>query len=170
MEHVQRNNLSLFGAYDNAEYGVVSVRSTDNRIEYGGVWGNKKAGLYLADRSNNNFVFEVYAAYSPYTGVWASGYGVQNFGFYVERGSTGNTFVDNAAYHDTAADFSMTTQPARTCGTLTSFLQRGKASSNNPNTPPPPAGRANQPAHFLCLRQITKVQQRTCIRPRPAVP
>ena len=68
MEHVQRNNLSLFGAYDNAEYGVVSVRSTDNRIEYGGVWGNKKAGLYLADRSNNNFVFRGLCSLFPLYG------------------------------------------------------------------------------------------------------
>ena len=106
MSHVRHNNLSLFGSYDNAEYGVLAEHSIDNRFEFGGVWGNRTVGLYLADDSDRNFVFEVYVAYTPYygCGIWSSGYGVQNYGFYVKRGSTGNTFVDNAAFHDTVAD------------------------------------------------------------------
>jgi hypothetical protein len=110
LKAAKNNNIGCFEADNNSVYGVWISGGSGNQIEYGEVWENPVAGLYIGcsatgpsgpacsggGTSSGNYIFEVNS--NP------SGVPPQNYGIAVELGGTANGIMDNWFYGNSVDD------------------------------------------------------------------
>jgi hypothetical protein len=109
LKGARNNNIGCFESDSNSVYGVWIRGGSGNQIEYGEVWENKVAGVYIGcsatgpsgpacsgGTSSGNYIFE----------VWSNPSGVppQSYGIAIELGGTQNWIVDNWFYGNTVDD------------------------------------------------------------------